>query len=65
MKANVTQIGTVAGHNLYRWTWKPEALPIVGDQISVGVMADEVPSEFVHRGADGFFRVDYGGLFNA
>jgi len=65
LKTNIEKIGTVGAHNLYRWDWTDEARSIVGDQPPVGVMADEVPPEFVHTGDDGFQRVDYGGLLGA
>jgi hypothetical protein len=54
LKTNVRHIGkTNAGHNLYAWDY-------VWGQPGVGVMADEVPAEWVHRMPSGFDAVDYG-----
>lgn len=63
LKNNIEKIGqTPGGHNLYLWEWTEEALPIVGDQSTVGVIAQEVQEklpEAVTLGSDGFLRVDY------
>lgn len=55
LKTNIELVGTHKGHRLYTFTF-------VWGEKSGGVMADEVPAEFVskHRG---FAMVDYGRLF--
>ncbi len=56
LKTNIQQIGTTdQGHNLYRWDWKTGGS-------SVGVMADEMPSDRLFMGEDGYLRVNYAGI---
>lgn len=53
LKTNVRHIGkTNAGHNLYAWDY-------VWGQPGVGVMADEVPEDWVATHESGFKMVDY------
>ena len=53
LKRNIRQIGkTDAGYNLYAWDY-------VWGAPGAGVMADEVPKEWVHRMPSGFDAVDY------
>jgi hypothetical protein len=53
LKRNIRQIGkTGAGFNIYAWDY-------VWGAPGVGVMADEVPAEWVHRMPSGFDAVDY------
>ena len=63
LKENIVKIGeTPHGTNTYSWTWTNEALPIVGDQPTEGMLAQEVQMtqpDAVVMGADGFLRVDY------
>jgi endosialidase-like protein len=60
LKRDVTPIGRVAdGINLYRYRY------LWSDTIQLGVMAHEVAAtrpEAVHRGTDGYLRVDYARL---
>jgi hypothetical protein len=55
LKTHIRQIGTVLGHKWYtfRYRW---------GQWSQGVMADEVPAEFVRRHPSGYLMVDYNAL---
>ena len=53
LKRNIKQIGkTKSGYNIYSWDY-------VWGAPGVGVMADEVPKEWVHRMPSGFDAVDY------
>lgn len=48
-----------------KWDWTDGAKEIVGDQPSQGVIADELMEthpHLVHRGDDGYLRVNYAGL---
>lgn len=58
LKECITRVGTIAGHAWYvfRYVW---------GEWSQGVMADEVPQEFVSYDDDGFAMVNYEGLLNA
>ena len=53
LKRNVKRIGSYNGHNIYMWDW------IWGGKSS-GVMAHEMPREYVARHSSGYFMVDYG-----
>lgn len=65
LKSNIEQIGALpSGIPLYRWEWNDKGRQIAGNQPTVGVMADEVPSEYVVTGADGYKRVNYRELLN-
>lgn len=57
LKTDIELVGVYKGHKLYtfRFVWGED---------SGGVMADEVPQEYVSR-VNGFSRVDYGRLFAA
>lgn len=57
LKQHIKRIGTVCGHAWYRWQY-------LWGEWSTGVMADEVPEEFVHIHPTGFAMVDYEGLLN-
>jgi len=63
LKTNIQKTGkTPSGINLYKWDWTEKAKPIVGDQISEGVIAQEVMKvipDAVIMHSDGFYRVDY------
>ena len=53
LKRNIRQIGkTESGYNIYSWDY-------IWGAPGVGVMADEVPKEWVHRMPSGFDAVDY------
>ena len=60
LKRDVAPVGRIAdGINLYRYRY------LWSDTIQVGVMAHEVAAttpDAVHRGADGYLRVDYARL---
>lgn len=66
LKENVQHIATSNGIRYYRWTWNDLAKSIGADGTPpTGVMADELQAihpDLVHRGEDGFLRVDYAGL---
>ena len=65
LKENIFPIGKIGPHNLYRWDWKPEALPMVGNQPSVGVIAQEaqrIDPEAVKE-INGYLNVDYSRIF--
>jgi hypothetical protein len=65
LKTNVERIGTVNGYPWYSWDWTEEGLALAGDQPTEGVMATEVPSQYVSEGEDGYLRVNYEELLNA
>lgn len=56
LKTNIISLGKYKGYKVY-------AFDYLWGTPAVGVMADEVPSEFVHQHASGFAMVDYGALF--
>jgi hypothetical protein len=56
LKKNIERIGTINGYPLYSFDY-------IWGEPSWGVMSDEVPEEFVTRGADGYDRVDYRRIF--
>jgi len=63
LKQNIEQIGVLDnGLAWYKWEWKDFAMPLVGNQESEGVMADEAIE--VNPNAvwieDGYMKVDYG-----
>ena len=65
LKENIVPIGKIGRHNFYTWDWKAEALPIVGNQGTVGVIAQEAqkisPDAVVE--VDGILKVDYSRIF--
>lgn len=66
LKKNVKRLGDVVGFNIYAWDWNDEGKRIVSPiQPPFGVMADELQEthpHLVHKGSDGYLRVDYAGL---
>jgi hypothetical protein len=58
LKHNVKRIGKWLGHNVYTWTW-------IWGQPGCGVMAHEMPEEYVAVHRTGYLMVDYGRLVNA
>ncbi len=65
LKTNIRLVGNYGVHNLYTWDWTEEAKPIVGNQGTLGVIAQEVREvlpEAVTRAPDGYLRVDYSRL---
>jgi len=69
LKINVKPLENRGGIQFYSWDWNDEGKRIAHpDQPTVGVMADELQETHPHlvqRGADGYLRVDYGGLAGA
>ena len=69
LKINVKPLEKRGGIQFYSWDWNDEGKRIAHpDQPTVGVMADELQETHPHlvqRGADGYLRVDYGGLAGA
>ena len=66
LKKNIQSIGKLGQHNFYTWDWTDEALDIVGDQPTIGPIAQEVANitpEAVSVGRDGYLRVDYRRMF--
>lgn len=62
LKTNAEKIGECDGINIYRWEWNDEAKAMGIDDPTIGVMAHEVPDEYVVE-KDGYLMVDYGRLF--
>jgi hypothetical protein len=66
LKKNIVRArGPINGVVFAKWEWTDEAKKIVGDQPAHGVIADELQEthpHLVHRGDDGYLRVDYAGL---
>ena len=66
LKDNVQHIATSNGIHYYHWTWNALAKALGLDTTPpTGVMADELQAihpDLVHRGKDGYLRVDYAGL---
>jgi len=65
LKENIVPIGKIGLHNFYTWDWKAEALPIVGNQGTVGVIAQEaqkISPDAVFE-VDGILKVDYSRIF--
>ena len=65
LKENIVPIGKIGQHNFYTWDWKAEALPIVGNQGTVGVIAQEaqkISPDAVFE-VDGILKVDYSRIF--
>lgn len=65
LKENIVPIGKIGKHNFYTWDWKAEALPIVGNQGTVGVIAQEaqkISPDAVFE-VDGILKVDYSRIF--
>jgi hypothetical protein len=58
LKRNIRKLGQWKGHNIY-------AFEYLWGEPSVGVMADEVPSEFVVAHPSGYAAVNYAALFGA
>ena len=68
LKENIVPIGKIGLHNFYTWDWKSEALPIVGNQGTVGVIAQEaqeIDPEAVILGKDGYLEVNYERILHA
>jgi len=69
LKTNVKPLDKRGGIQFYSWDWNDEGKRIADQaQPTFGVMADELQEthpHLVHRGADGYLRVDYGGLAEA
>jgi len=69
LKTNVKPLEKRGGIQFYSWDWNNEGKRIAHPaQPTFGVMADELQEthpHLVHRGADGYLRVDYGGLAEA
>ena len=67
LKENIEPAGvTQDGIKLYTWDWKEDHKPVFGDHPTYGVLAQElleVMPEAVHKGADGYYRVDYSEVF--
>jgi len=63
LKENIELIGSHKGHNIYTWSWNEIARSLAIDSPTIGVMAQEIPDEFVHQ-RDGYLTVDYRGLFD-
>ena len=68
LKTNIEKIGSLNPViNLYRWEWNEVADELgVNHHPTVGVLAQELIEhrpDLVHMGDDGYFRVNYGGLF--
>jgi hypothetical protein len=66
LKTNIKLLGSDSGFNVYSWDWNADGKRIADPaQQTVGVMAQEVQETHPHLvqyGADGFLRVNYGGL---
>jgi len=69
LKTNVKPLKKSGGIQFYSWDWNDEGKRVAHPaQPTFGVMADELQEthpHLVHRGADGYLRVDYGGLAEA
>ena len=68
LKTNIEKIGSLNPViDLYRWEWNEIADELgVNHHPTVGVLAQELIEyrpDLVHMGDDGYFRVNYGGLF--
>ena len=68
LKTNIEKIGSLNPViDLYRWEWNEVADELgVNHHPTVGVLAQELIEyrpDLVHMGDDGYFRVNYGGLF--
>jgi hypothetical protein len=57
LKRNIQRIGSIMGHPWYSFEY------LWGEK-SQGVMSDEIPQEFVHKGISGFDTVDYQALLS-
>lgn len=66
LKENVQFEAEIDGVKFYTWDWNDEGKRVADPaQPKLGVIADELMQtrpEFVHRGADGYLRVNYTGL---
>jgi len=66
LKANVKPLSEQCGIKFYTWDWNDEGKRIADpSQPTAGVMADELQEthpHLVHRGSDGYLRVNYAGL---
>ena len=65
LKENIQKIGESGGVNWYRWDWTEKGKEIAGDQITVGVLAQEVMQTYpdaVVMADDGYYRVNYARL---
>ena len=68
LKTEIKRVGELEnGIPVYRWKWTNEAKKIVGDQGTLGVLAQEILNimpEAVSIGSDGYYQVDYGRVVN-
>jgi len=65
LKQDIKPIGRIGEINIYRWNWNDKAKRLgIGKQPTIGVIAQEVPQEFVSV-KDGYLAVNYEELFNA
>lgn len=64
LKENVTFMGYMEGHRIYAWRWNKLAEKLGIDGPRLGVMASEIPQEFVTEDERGYKMVNYGGLFS-
>ena len=68
LKTEIKRVGELEnGIPVYRWKWTKEAKKIVGDQGTLGVLAQEILNimpEAVSIGSDGYYQVDYGRVVN-
>ena len=61
LKENIQYSHTANGINIYTWSWTNDSLDLVGDQIAIGPLAQEVKethSEAVTIDESGFYKVD-------
>lgn len=66
LKENLNKVKETGGVTFYSWDWNAEGRRVADpEQPTVGVIADELQEtrpHLVHRGSDGYLRVDYAGL---
>jgi len=66
LKTNIKPYAERNGLTFYTWDWNEEGKRVADPaQPTIGVMADELQAthpHLVHKGSDGYLRVDYGGL---
>jgi hypothetical protein len=66
LKTNVKPFAEQGGIKFYTWDWNDEGKRIADpSQPTAGVMADELQEthpHLVHKGSDGYLRVNYAGL---
>lgn len=63
MKENIVKIGELtSGLNIYKWDWKDSVKHLVGKQINIGVIAQEVEKiipKAIERHESGYLTVNY------